>query len=60
MVCNKFNQLTKHDHIFEYINILIFERVNPLTSWSRNKEVFNFLKRCRECNNSEALYSQKM
>lgn len=60
MVCNKFNQLTKNDRIFEHINIRIFEMVNLLTSWSRDEKVFNFLKSCRECNNFEALYSQKM
>ncbi|TQD72338.1 hypothetical protein C1H46_042125 [Malus baccata] len=60
MVCKKFNQLAQHDRIFEHINIRRFERVNPLTSWSIDEEIYKFLERCREWNNLNALYNQGM
>ncbi|RXH71416.1 hypothetical protein DVH24_018771 [Malus domestica] len=60
IVCKNFNQLAQHGWIFKHINNQRFERVNPLTSQSRDEEVYNFLKQCRECNNLEPLYSQGM
>ncbi|KAB2626252.1 F-box protein [Pyrus ussuriensis x Pyrus communis] len=60
MVCKKFNQLAQHDHIFEHISIQRFERVDLLTSRRRHEEMYKFLERCREFNNLEALYTQRM
>ncbi|RXH75715.1 hypothetical protein DVH24_039414 [Malus domestica] len=49
MVCKKFNQIDKDDHIFEHINIREIEGFNLLN-------VSKFLKRCTNCGNSNALY----
>ncbi|CAN6718978.1 unnamed protein product [Malus baccata var. baccata] len=37
-----------------------FERVNPLTSQSRDEKVYKFLELRREFNNPEVLYNQGM
>ncbi|RXH75765.1 hypothetical protein DVH24_039464 [Malus domestica] len=56
MVCKKFNQIVQDDHLFEHVNIREFEGFNPLTSWTNKEDVSKFLKWCRECGNSYALY----
>ncbi|KAB2635808.1 F-box protein [Pyrus ussuriensis x Pyrus communis] len=48
MVCNKFNQFAQHDSVFKHIRIQRFERVDLLTSRSKDEEVYKFLERCRE------------
>lgn len=60
IVCKKFNHLRQHDRIFKEINLRSFEGVNPLSSWSTDEQPSKFFKRCKECNNFEALYTQAM
>ncbi|KAM2937966.1 hypothetical protein FF1_037810 [Malus domestica] len=55
MVCKKFNQVIQHDRIFEHISIRRIEKVDPLTSWRRHKEVYKFLERCSGVQQSRGL-----
>ncbi|CAN6576885.1 unnamed protein product [Malus baccata var. baccata] len=56
IVSNKFKEIIEDLCIYQPINITNLETVNPLRSWGTFDKVSNFINRCIQCCNSEALY----
>ncbi|KAM1815539.1 hypothetical protein EV1_000036 [Malus domestica] len=60
MVLKKFKEIAEGPRIYQHINIIDFETVNLLRSWGTSDKVSNFINRCIQCCNPEALYMVEM
>ncbi|XP_048440197.1 putative F-box protein At1g67623 [Pyrus x bretschneideri] len=56
MLSKKFKEIADDPYIYQHINIIDFETVNPLRSWCTSNKFSNFINRCIQCRNPEALY----